>query len=113
MNVNTQHINLSGAAGAIEVAIDRPQGVAPRGIALPVLALPVPSDTLVIHHEADETVPLSAVLDRARPQQLPVVVVPGAEHFFHRRLTRIKDLVIAAWLGERAERSTPITLPPS
>ena len=72
------------------------------------VALPVPPDTLVIHGEADETVPLSAVFDWARPQQLPIVVVPGAEHFFHRRLTLIKDLVIAAWLGERAERSTSI-----
>ena len=222
MNVNTQRIHISGAAGVIEVAIDRPQDVVPRGLALiahphPLfggtldnkvvqtlarafvalgyvaarpnfrgveasegihdegrgetedlllaastllrehalselvlagfsfggmvqthvacklresgspasrmvlvapgvtrwVALPVPSDTLVIHGEADETVPLSAILDWARPQQLPVVVVPGAAHFFHRRLTLIKDLVIAAWLGERAQRSTLITLPPS
>lgn len=69
------------------------------------MALPVAPDTLVIHGEVDQTVPLSAVFDWARPQQLPIVVVPGADHFFHRRLTLIKDLVLAAWLGERAERS--------
>ena len=50
------------------------------------MAPPVPPDTLVIHGENDETVPLAAVLDWARPQELPVVVVPGADHFFHRRL---------------------------
>lgn len=219
LNVNTERITLPGATGAIELAIDRPQAVAPRGLALiahphplfggtldnkvvqtlarafaalgyvaarpnfrgvgasegvhdegrgetedlllvaaglqrqqglselvlagfsfggmvqmhvasrlrdagtPALrmvlvapgvtrgvALPVASDTLVIHGEADETVPLSAVFDWARPQQLPIVVVPGADHFFHRRLTLIKDLVIAAWLGERAERSPSIAL---
>ena len=46
----------------------------------------VPADTLVIHGEHDDVVPLAAVLDWARPQNLPVVVVPGGEHFFHGRL---------------------------
>jgi hypothetical protein len=53
----------------------------------------VPDDTLVIHGELDDTVPLSAVLDWARPQELPVVVLPGADHFFHRRLTGLKQLL--------------------
>ena len=55
---------------------------------------PVPPDTLVIHGELDDTVPLSAVLDWARPQELPVVVIPGADHFFHRRLTGLKQLLL-------------------
>lgn len=55
---------------------------------------PVPDDTLVIHGETDETVPLAAVLDWARPQSLPVVVIPGADHFFHHKLTVIKQLVM-------------------
>jgi alpha/beta superfamily hydrolase len=55
---------------------------------------PVPADTLVIHGEVDDTVPLSAVLDWARPQELPVVVYPGADHFFHRRLTGLKQLLL-------------------
>jgi len=42
-------------------------------------------------------VPLSTVLDWARPQELPVVVIPGADHFFHRKLTVIKRLVRQAW----------------
>lgn len=57
---------------------------------------PVPDDTLVIHGETDETVPLAAVLDWARPQSLPVVVIPGADHFFHHKLTVIKQLVMRA-----------------
>jgi len=65
---------------------------------------PVPANTLVIHGELDETIPLQAVLDWARPQQLPVTVIPGADHFFHRKLTVIKRLVLGAWLGERLER---------
>ena len=53
--------------------------------------------TLVIHGERDETVPLAAVLDWARPQDLPIVVVPGADHFFHRRLHSLRDIVRGAW----------------
>lgn len=48
---------------------------------------------LVVHGEHDETIPLAAVLDWARPQELPVVVLPGADHFFHRRLGTLKQLV--------------------
>lgn len=65
---------------------------------------PVHANTLVIHGELDETIPLQAVLDWARPQQLPVTVIPGADHFFHRKLTLIKRLVLGAWLGERLDR---------
>lgn len=55
---------------------------------------PVPADTLVIHGEVDDTVPLSSVLDWARPQELPVTVIPGADHFFHRKLTGLKQLLV-------------------
>jgi hypothetical protein len=54
----------------------------------------VPADTLVIHGELDDTVPLQSVLDWARPQDLPVVVIPGADHFFHHRLTGLKQLLL-------------------
>jgi uncharacterized protein len=54
----------------------------------------VPADTLVIHGEHDDVVPLAAVLDWARPQHLPVVVVPGGEHFFHGRLGLLADIVV-------------------
>lgn len=50
--------------------------------------------TLVVHGEMDDTVPLQAVLDWARPQSLPVTVVPGGEHFFHGQLPLLKNLVL-------------------
>lgn len=57
----------------------------------------VAADTLVIHGEADDVVPLAATFDWARPQGLPVVVLPGVGHFFHGQLTRLRDLVVQAW----------------
>ena len=57
----------------------------------------VPADTLVIHGEADDVVPLAAVFDWARPQVLPVTVVPGAGHFFHGQMTLLKHIVTGAW----------------
>jgi alpha/beta superfamily hydrolase len=57
----------------------------------------VPPDTIMIHGEKDETVPLADVLRWAEPQELPVVVIPGADHFFHRRLHIIRRIVQDAW----------------
>ena len=57
-------------------------------------APPVGAETLLIHGEADDVVPLSASMDWARPQALPVVVVPGAGHFFHGQLMLLKSLVL-------------------
>ena len=57
---------------------------------------PVPADTVVIHGEVDDVVPLSSVLDWARPQSLPVTVVPGVGHFFHGQLPLLKSLVVRA-----------------
>lgn len=58
-------------------------------------AEPVQPGTLVIHGEHDDVVPLASVLEWARPQHLPVVVVPGGEHFFHGRLDELKQIVLA------------------
>ena len=59
---------------------------------------PIPPDghvrTLVIHGEQDDTVPLASVMDWARPQTLPVTVIPGVEHFFHGQLPLLKSLVV-------------------
>ena len=60
----------------------------------------VPEHTLVIHGEQDEVVPLAATLDWARPQGLPVVVVPGVGHFFHGQLTLLKNTVLRAFRPE-------------
>ena len=58
----------------------------------------VPADlherTLVVHGEQDDTVPLASVMDWARPQTLPVTVVPGGGHFFHGQLPLLKNLVV-------------------
>ena len=57
----------------------------------------VPADTIVIHGELDQTVSLANVLAWAAPQELPVTVIPGADHFFHRRLHIIRGIVKRAW----------------
>lgn len=57
----------------------------------------VPADTVVIHGEVDDVVPLASVLDWARPQGLPVTVVPGVGHFFHGQLPLLKSLVVRAF----------------
>ena len=57
----------------------------------------VAPDTVVIHGEADDVVPLSSTLDWARPQVLPVIVLPGVGHFFHGQLTLLKNQVVQAW----------------
>lgn len=57
----------------------------------------VAPDTVVIHGESDDVVPLAATLDWARPQVLPVVVLPGVGHFFHGQLPLLKQQVVQAW----------------
>jgi alpha/beta superfamily hydrolase len=61
------------------------------------MVAPVPPElhekTLVVHGEVDDTVPLSSVMDWARPQSLPVTVIPGVEHFFHGQLPLLRNLV--------------------
>jgi alpha/beta superfamily hydrolase len=57
----------------------------------------VPPDTLVIHGANDATVPLANVLQWAEPLELPVTVIPGADHFFHRKLHLIRRVLQEAW----------------
>ncbi len=54
----------------------------------------VPADTVVVHGEIDDVVPLSATLEWARPQNLPVIVFPGVGHFFHGQLARLRTVVV-------------------
>lgn len=58
---------------------------------------PVPDDTLVVHGEHDDVVPLASTLDWARPQSLPITVVPGGGHFFHGQINLLKNIVLRAW----------------
>lgn len=68
-------------------------GTAASRFVVPALPAEAHERTLVVHGEQDDTVALSAVMDWARPQQLPVTVVPGGGHFFHGQLPLLKSLV--------------------
>lgn len=57
----------------------------------------VPSDSIVIHGELDDTIPLEQVMRWAEPLELPVTVIAGADHFFHRRLHLIKQIIVQQW----------------
>ena len=57
----------------------------------------VPADTIVVHGEEDDVVPLADVLAWARPQHLPVVVFPGCGHFFHGRLPQLSRVIAGMW----------------
>lgn len=58
----------------------------------------VPDNTLLIHGELDDVIPFKDLLDWARAQELPVLAIPGADHFFHRRLHLIREAARAALL---------------
>jgi alpha/beta superfamily hydrolase len=57
----------------------------------------VPVDTIVIHGEEDDVVPLADVFAWAGPQELPIVVFPGCGHFFHGRLVQLQRVITALW----------------
>ncbi len=92
-----------GGYVASQAAASLPAGSRPQRLVLVGPAVvnfemaAVPEDTLVVHGEQDDVVPLTAVFDWARPQALPVTVLPGAGHFFHGQLTVLKQIVLRAW----------------
>lgn len=57
----------------------------------------VPADTIVVHGETDDVVPLADVLAWARPLELPVIVFPGCGHFFHGRLPQLQRVITGMW----------------
>ena len=69
-------------------------GTAASRFAVANIAPEAHARTLVLHGEQDDTVPLADVLDWARPQSLPVTVVPGGGHFFHGQLPLLKSVVV-------------------
>jgi uncharacterized protein len=81
------------AAGLAEA--DRPRRLVLVGPSTEKHALPdAPGDTVVVHGEEDDVVPLAATLAWARPQGLPVVVFPGVGHFFHGRISLLKNVLV-------------------
>ena len=83
-----------------EAVANRPELVAPKQLVLVSPATSryevpeVPAHTLVVEGEHDDVVPLSGILDWARPQGLPITVVPGTGHFFHGKLTVLREVVL-------------------
>jgi len=69
-------------------------GTATERLAVADLPAALHEKTLVVHGEQDDTVSLASVMDWARPQSLPVMVVPGGGHFFHGQLPLLKSLVV-------------------
>ena len=57
----------------------------------------VPADTIVIHGEQDDVVPLADVFAWARPQELSIIVFPGCGHFFHGRLPQVQRVITGMW----------------
>jgi len=51
------------------------------------------TNCVVIHGDRDETVPLSDSIAWAERRDVPLVVVPGGEHFFHRKLHVLREIV--------------------
>ncbi len=69
-------------------------GTAAQRFTVAPIAPELHDKTLVVHGEQDDTVSLASVMDWARPQSLPVTVVPGGGHFFHGQLPLLKSLVV-------------------
>ena len=57
----------------------------------------VPPDTIVVHGEEDDVVPLADVLAWARPQHLPIIVLKNCGHFFHGRLPELQRVITTQW----------------
>jgi alpha/beta superfamily hydrolase len=98
-------VALAGFSFGSFVAANAAQELARRGRAARALVLvgaaagkwPMPEvdpGAIVIHGEVDETIPLADVFTWARHSEVPVTVIPGADHFFHRRLGIIKQIVL-------------------
>ncbi|MEO9134989.1 MAG: alpha/beta hydrolase [Casimicrobiaceae bacterium] len=80
---------------ATRIQAERLVLVGPAVKRFPLLEVPV--DTIVVHGEQDDVVPLADVFEWARPQQLPIVVFPGCGHFFHGRLPQLSRVVTSLW----------------
>ena len=95
----TGEIAVGGFSFGGFVAASAAAQLAPRHLVLAAPAVGrfpvgnVPENTLVVHGEEDDVVPLKDVFDWARPQMLPVTVFPGTGHFFHGNLITLQRVV--------------------
>ena len=55
----------------------------------------LPDDTLLVHGEQDDVVPLQEARDWAADQPVSMTVIPEASHFFHGKLIELRDIVAA------------------
>ena len=93
----------AGAAQALAQRGEPPQALVLVGAAAGKWPMPaVDPGSIVIHGEIDETIPLAEVYPWARGCGVPVIVIAGADHFFHRRLALLKQLIIRNVLGAQA-----------
>lgn len=87
----------SAVAAQLQSAVARkPQAVILAGTAVQrfrFMELDMPKDALLVHGEKDDVVPLAEAMDFARQFQLPILVLPDAEHFFHGRLVELRSIV--------------------
>jgi len=94
-----QRLTAGGERVASLVLAGMPAGPVPAGRSYDTPA--VPAGALVVHGEQDANAPLQGVFDWARPQELPVVVVPGANHFFTGKLP-VFQRAVARYLDQQA-----------
>jgi alpha/beta superfamily hydrolase len=77
-------------------AIDRVVlvGLAVSRFEVPLLDVAMHHNTLLIHGQDDDVVPLADVMAWAQDPVMPVCVVPQTGHFFHGQLPLLKGLVM-------------------
>ena len=56
------------------------------------------ANSVVVHGDRDETVPLDDSIAWGTPREVPVIVIPGADHFFHRKLHLLREAA-ARWIA--------------
>ncbi|NOL48680.1 alpha/beta hydrolase [Pelistega europaea] len=53
----------------------------------------LPSDTLLVHGEKDDVIPLADAYTWLKDRQLPITVIPDSGHFFHGKLVMLKAII--------------------
>ncbi|GKS70276.1 hypothetical protein W03_22800 [Nitrosomonas sp. PY1] len=68
------------------------------------LEAPIPPEknryTLIIQGDQDDVVVPESIMAWAAPQSLPIVMIPGASHFFHGKLMILKNLILSSFVSK-------------